>query len=74
MNAHQRIKTAQRANERFVLTAIRRAERAGFYYQTTPGLTTTRMYNALDRLEAAGRIRYVRARTWHGMSGWTVTK
>jgi hypothetical protein len=51
-----RIRAAQKENERFV---IRQIKRAGGRWEPLNGLTSMATYNAIKRLEAAGRIRWV---------------
>lgn len=68
MTLQQRIRAAQRENERALLRVIKSAAtswRGSFW----PGRMRTAWWNALERLEAKGRVRYSRAKM-----GYVVTR
>ena len=60
MNANERIRTAQRENDRAVLAYIRAHNRQEDAPSMNGGMTLA-WYNALDRLRARGTIRYARS-------------
>ena len=64
MNAYSKIRKAMLANERKVLAFVRRT---GVYDPLLPSSRAWR--NALDRLEAKGRIKYSRRRGGYVVSG-----
>lgn len=61
MSAYKKIRAAMRQREREVLSAIRRAAKSGERWRPAV-LCSLVWYNAIERLEQRGRIRYVRTR------------
>lgn len=71
LTAAQRIRIAQRVNEREVLKRVRAATKAGTTYHLGFGITPSAWRNAADRLEDKGIIRWSRRR-W--TSGYVLAK
>jgi len=63
MKRHNTIQQAMRRNERVVLTRVRQANKKGELWY--PVVLSHALFNAMFRLEEAGRIRYT-MRRWVG--------
>lgn len=73
VSTYTKIKAAQRENERTILRLVKDAEKKGKLYQF-PFLASHSWYNAMERLVEKGRIRFVRARSAVGRSGYKIVR
>ena len=77
MNTHEKIQQTMRDNEKFVLSHVRRANRAGalfrFWYGHGLSRSDSPLSNALDRLVEAGKVVFLRTRGRRGY-GYRLTR